>query len=184
MINVSGGDEMEKNIVNEIDPYKGIPGKYSLYTHEFFLHLLDERPKLFKNINVYWYPLNRMLGKSVSFENRNEIILPHVIFAGMNDRRMIGTSWESIVQADYRLRRYDVNEMKKLEVITDWFTEQYVKIGKCLYDPMHHDFMVDSKKRYSVIDENKRQCKYCGKIFEKRSNVGSKEVWFQIKETA
>jgi len=56
---------------------------------------------------------------------------------------------------------------KHVVEITDWFWDNYSKLGRCLWDGSHQRFMTNEEERYTYIDDNTRKCNWCGKTFEK-----------------
>lgn len=65
--------------------------------------------------------------------------------------------------------------------ITEWFWNEYVKSGRCIFDREHNGWWQGDQERYTQINKNSRKCKWCNQ-YQKRSirkvvSIKREEVW-------
>jgi len=156
--------EFLKAINPKSNPYNP---KYSQGTYTF-LH-----KNINKDIKIYFKNRNNITGNIITFNIRAIKYYPtQIYFMYKTDYKWQGISWFKIMSNKYETMDYSSLEMKEFEDITDWFCSEYIKIGRCLFDIEHINFLlgenhnyVGEKNRFETVDGIKK-CKWCGKVVE------------------
>lgn len=65
--------------------------------------------------------------------------------------------------------------------ITDWFWNEYLKVGRCIWDKSHNTWLMNDDDRFTYINKNSRRCNWCGqwqhREIEKRVKLERKSLW-------
>lgn len=154
-----------KDFVEKVNPkQKTYNPKYSEGTYKF-LHKNKNN-----NIKVYWRKKNNISGSVTNFDSSEMKFYPtQVYFMYEVNGDWLGTSWTNIMRNEYKVMDYSSFEMVEFEDITDWFIAEYVKVGRCLFDREHINFLlgenyeyVTDDQRFEVVDGVKK-CRWCRK---------------------
>lgn len=136
-----------KEYLEQINPnVESYNPKYSWGTY-IFLKRHNNR-----DIKVYWKKYSGFDGEEVKF-NKDNLLLHHVYFCFKSDGDLLGTTWQRICWNKYVLMDYS-NYEDIFEDITDWFFEEYLRIGRCLIDTEHNNFLINKDHSY-VQDEDR-----------------------------
>ena len=138
--------------------------KYSQGTYTF-LHKNKN-----KDIKIYWLNKNYVTGNIIAFNKRAIKFYPtQIYFMYKVNGDWLGTSWTNIMRNKYKVYDYSSWEMNEFEDITEWFFNEYSKIGRCLFDREHINFLlgenhnyVGEEGRFETVDGVK-YCRWCGK---------------------
>lgn len=185
--------------VNKIKPKENYSDKYSLLLYKF----------LYKNRNKFPFKYDfKILYDattdcfSPSFPKVQNMLIgglpineePHTFFGNRINSIICDTSKEIWCFNPWSVS-YHGGKTPEIINITDWFIETYIKIGRCLFDPEHCDFIMNPETRYSYditkSDVNSRTfsfycpdtikiCNWCGKTLHK---VIKEEVVVKTRET-
>ena len=154
--------------------------KYSEGTYKF----LNKYKK--KDIKVYWKKKNNWDGKETDF-SFDKVCTPQVFFIYEENSDYFGASWSQAMQNKYGIKDYTYM-ISEFDDITDIFLDKYLKIGRCVFDTTHLNFMLGENHNY-VGDENRfetidgiKKCKWCGKVIENDERVVSKIADSSISE--
>ena len=157
---------IDKEFLQLVNP-KIIPynPKYSEGTYTFLYRNRN------KGVKIYWKKKNNFSGDIVNF-NPSEVCSPQVYFMYKENGDWFGVSWYRIMSNEYKVLDYSSFEMDGFEDITDWFCDEYIKIGRCLFDVTHSNFLlgenhdyVSNEERFEMINGIKK-CRWCGKVVE------------------
>lgn len=73
---------------------------------------------------------------------------------------------------------------KDCEDITASFWPDYIKRGRCVFDPTHDGWLMNGESRFTKFGNNCR-CNWCGKWFRKKIKkivkIERKEIWEEVK---
>lgn len=147
----------DKNIYN---------AKYSEGTYRW----LNKYKK--KDIKIYWNKRSPVDGKITEFDFKNVAAYPtQIIFCYEEFGDLFGTQWNTIMRNSYKVVDYCLWK-DNFEDITDVFLKEYLKIGRCLFDKEHINFVLGKDHAY-VKDEERfeyingiKKCKWCGKVIK------------------
>lgn len=69
--------------------------------------------------------------------------------------------------------------IEKHKDVTDLFWSEYARIGRCLFDIDHEDFMLYTDDRYRSVNPYHRECKWCGRtqLLTERAVTKTRQVW-------
>jgi hypothetical protein len=154
---------ISKEYLKQINPNKKIyEAKYSEGTYKFLTKYKN------KDIRIYWNKRSMVDGSLVEF-NPLDVYSTHVYFMYEQNGDLFGTTWTNIMWNKYRVMDYSCWNRNEFEDITDIFLNTYLKIGRCMFDSEHINFMlgqnhsyVSKEERFEIVDD-KRKCKWCGK---------------------
>ena len=156
--------EFIKNINPKQNPYNT---KYSEGTYKFFNKYKS------KDLKIYWNKRSRFDGKITEFNAENISFYPtqiYFMYEELGD--LYGTTWSQVMQNKYKVSDYTHWDRNDFQDITEWFCNTYLKIGRCIFDNEHTNFLlgqnhgyVGDEERFEIIDEVKK-CKWCGKAIE------------------
>jgi len=156
---------IDKQFLQLINPKsKPYNPKYSQGTYAF-LH-----KNINKDIKIYWLNKNYVTGNITTFNRKAIKFYPtQIYFMYKINGDWLGTSWTKIMRNEYQVVDFSSWEMNEFEDITEWFCDEYVKIGRCLFDRGHTNFLlgenhnyVSNEERFEIVDGVK-YCKWCGK---------------------
>lgn len=70
--------------------------------------------------------------------------------------------------------------------ITAEFWADYLRIGRCIFDPNHTWGMIGDEARFSSLSPSKRRCNWCGATMHRhtRREVKTVETWSLVHEAA
>ena len=158
---------ISKEYLNQINP-NVIPynPKYSWGTYSFLKKYKN------KDIKVYWMKRNSINGKIIEFNKDSDLLFTRIYFCYNINGDFLGTSWRNICYNKYTLYDYTHYDKEWFVDITKWFMNKYLKIGRCMIDTTHINFIINKDHSY-VEDEDRfefifgmKNCKWCGKIVE------------------
>lgn len=64
--------------------------------------------------------------------------------------------------------------------ITQQFFDEYLMIGRCIFDRNHRMWWVGGDNQYSQVDECLRECKWCGQKLKKIVEYEPRERWITV----
>jgi len=154
---------INKEFLQAINPKeKPYNPKYSEGTYTF-LHRNRN-----KDVKVYWKKKDNINGDIVSFDP-SDIRSPQIYFMYRENGDWFGVSWYRIMSNKYKVLDYSSFEMDGFDDITEWFCNEYIRVGRCLFDSNHINFLlgenndyVGEHNRFEIIDGVK-SCRWCGK---------------------
>jgi len=154
-----------KEFLKEINPkQKSYNPKYSEGTYKF---LNDNNL-----IKVFWNKVSRINGEITNFDPSKIKFYPtQIYFIFDTTKSWLGTSWTNIMSNKYKLYSYEGLE-RNFKDITEWFCEEYLRIGRCLFDREHTNFLLGENHNYVSDDERFemlkgiKKCKWCGKVIK------------------
>jgi len=138
--------------------------KYSEGTYKF-LHKNKN-----KDIKIHWRKRNNFSGDIVAFDpSKIKFYSTQVCFMYKENGNWFGTSWANIMRNEHKLYDYSDWDREEFEDITEWFCDEYLRIGRCLFDSVHTNFLlgenhnyVNDSERFEIVDGIK-YCRWCGK---------------------
>lgn len=154
---------MNKEFLQLINPnVKPYNPKYSEGTYKFLHRNKD------KDVKAYWKKKNNIDGDIVAFNSSN-IYSSQIYFMYRENGDWFGISWQRIMSNEYKVLDYSSFEMDDFEDITEWFCEVYLRVGRCLFDTAHVNFLlgenhnyVTEEERFQVV-ESVKYCRWCGR---------------------
>lgn len=155
---------LSKKYLQQINPKQKIyNAKYSQGTYNFLKKHQN------KDITIYWDSEDNLSGCNIEF-NENKISSRQILFCFHNkNEEIFGTCWMNIMVNKYQLYDYSYQN-DTFQDITNWFFDNYLKIGRCLFDDNHVNFLlgenhnyVKDEERFNIINGHKT-CKWCEKI--------------------
>lgn len=171
--------ECDKVELNQIKPKeKGVSDKYSWQLYNYF-----KKNKF--NINSVKVIFDNSSWFDSSYvEFNKEDLNTMQIWIGYVDSEgwILGNSLNSIIGSSNKKYMQWANPWVKQHEhidITEWFWNEYIKIGRCIWDKPHNGWLMDDKERFEYIDEDTRKCNWCGLIQHKsiREEIKKFEVW-------
>lgn len=154
-----------KDFIKQINPKQQIyNAKYSEGTYKFLNKYKD------KDFKIYYNKQNRFDGNIIEFNQYKITFYPtqiYILYEEFGD--LLGTTWTAIMRNNYQLHDYTHWDRNNFQDITEWFCENYLKVGRCLVDTEHTNFLLGEKHAYVTNDErfeivnNIKKCKWCGK---------------------
>lgn len=155
--------------------------KYSWQLYRYF----EKNELSLGNIRVIYSKENIFNGESIELDknklNTNQIWIGNyeadgLWFHGNAIGTIIGCSREK-----YTVFANPWLKNKEIIDITDWFINEYIKIGRCIWDKSHTGWLKDDDNRFTYIDDNNRKCNWCGEVHHreiiKKIKIERKEVW-------
>jgi hypothetical protein len=172
--------------INQIKPkVKGQSDKYSWNLYNFLNKLYKKRDvgKYIKNqMEIVWLTNARWNGEHIEFD-------PNNLNKGLNQLLIIPLgiencrsfySMNSIMREGKAMEFALVWKKEELVNITDWFIENYIKDGRCVFDRNHDRWMQYTENRFTYVNST-RKCNWCGewhkKEIHKEVKIKRKEVW-------
>jgi len=157
---------LSKEYLNQINPNQNpYNGKYSHGTYRFLFNNKN------KDIKVYWKKTNYIDGEVTDFNQNNIRFYPtQIYFMYESNGDWLGVSWTIIMQNKYKVSDYTCFMSEdEFEDITEFFFSEYLRIGRCLFDQKHINFLlgkdynyVTKEERFETVDGIKK-CRWCGK---------------------
>ena len=154
-------NDFRKQVKPKQIPYNA---KYSEGTYAFLNKYKN------KDLKVYWKNTSQFDG-SVLELNQNNLYTTQVYFMYEETGDLYGARWSNIMHNDYRIMDYTCWDKNEFEDITEWFCETYLKIGRCLVDSSHNNFLlgkdhgyVTKEERFDNLIDGVKKCKWCGEI--------------------
>lgn len=188
------------NFVSKIKSKENYSDKYSLLLYKFLYKNRNKFPFKYDFKILYDATTNSF---NPSFPKVQNMYIgglpleeePHTFFGNRINSIICNTSKE-IWCMHLWSTSYHGGKTPQIINITEWFIENYIKIGRCLFDPHHTDFMMNTESRYTelllpnyvelanrgeqITDQNTKHCNWCGKTLHK---VIKEEVVIKTKET-
>jgi hypothetical protein len=142
------------------------------------------------DFRIYWHELSVADDSIVKFDPEKSLKPSHLYLMriypynqGMSGRRISDILGlrpnEKIETFCYDL----IVKQKHLVDITEWFWNEYVSSGRCLFNREHDDnyWWLGAETRYTQINKNSRKCNWCGehqrRRIEKEVKIERVEVW-------
>jgi len=144
------------DFLNKIKPkIKGVSDKYTWNLYKILSKYKN------KNIEIYYRNICEYQDRELNFPQDD--LSPNNVILSTRETKddLIGDKLMITMRegkfTEFWLNNYKHNHYK----ITDDFFNTYFKIGRCLLDPLHYDFMRNSEDRFNE-NENTRICNWCG----------------------
>ena len=157
---------LSKEYLNNINPNQNpYNAKYSHGTYRFLFNNKN------KDIKVYWKKTSYIDGEVTDFNKNNIRFYPtQIYFMYESNGDWLGVSWTRIMQNKYKVSDYTCFMSEdEFEDITEFFFSEYLRIGRCLFDQKHINFLlgkdynyVTKEERFETVDGIKK-CRWCGK---------------------
>jgi len=155
---------ISKEYLNQINPNQNpYNAKYSEGTYRF----LSKNKN--KDVKVYWRKKSYINGEITEFKTNNIRFYPTQIYF-MYDLcgDWLGTSWTNIMRNKYKVMDYSYFDKNEFEDISEFFFSKYLRIGRCLFDQEHINFLLGKDYNYVIKEERfefidgVKKCKWCG----------------------
>ena len=156
---------LSKEYLNQINPNQNpYNAKYSQGTYKF----LSKNKN--KDIKVYWKKTNSIDGETTDFNINNIRFYPtQIYFMYEVNGDLLGVSWIRVMHSMYKFMDYSYFGREDFEDITEFFFNKYLRIGRCLFDKEHINFLlgedynyVTEEERFEIVNGVKK-CKWCKK---------------------
>ena len=163
-----------ENLAEKIKPkVKGKSDKYSWNLYKW-VKKKGFYPK------VWFDTENRLNGEKLEFDKEN--FPTYQLWIGGSDKEGLwfyGSSLRSILSP--RCKEWANPWMANKHIdITDWFWNEYIKIGRCIWDKSHDGWLENADERFAYVG-NTRKCKWCGKWqakeIIKETTISRYDVW-------
>lgn len=127
--------------------------------------LIRKSDKYSSNLYKYLklYPNSRVY-KSVDIDNRTAM---KIVVGHKNNEAITGTTLDHILASNMYRHYWLYSEYGEYEDITEQFMNDYIRIGRCLWDKDHKGWMNGDEERFSYINDDERVCNWCGEIQHK-----------------
>lgn len=153
---------ISKEYLEKINPNKDTyNAKYSEGTYKF----LSKNKN--KDVKIYFRKKDKIDGKLLEF-NPTNVYSTQIYFMYEVNGDWLGTPWVNIMQNKYQVMDYTNFDRDEFEDITDTFLDTYLKIGRCMFDNKHINFLlgkdhayVSNEERFTEKDGHKT-CLWCG----------------------
>lgn len=158
---------MNKEFLKNIKPQ--VTGKSDKYSWGIYKYLMQlDREGKIEDCKVMWYRRSQWDSRIITeFEERKDHILNH-IFLLTNHGGLIGVNCGRVMQGKTENFFYEAFGPDNFKDITEWFEKEYTIKGRCLFDEQHDTWFIGAENRYSIQDENKKVCTWCGCTLEKK----------------
>jgi hypothetical protein len=144
---------------------KGESDKYSYNLYKLLSNL--DKEKLLHQTKIYWLHHSRWDGEHLPFDPKNLNIRQLILTP--YDTHSVGYFMDSVLHKGTKAERYALPYKKeKMMDITQWFIDTYAKIGRCIFDYKHIGWFYGDENRYKNINENHKECNWCGQLLKKR----------------
>lgn len=146
-------------------------GKYSPLLYKFLTSL---KAKKFGYNRIY--KCGSVQNRSVRYDKllMNKVIIGSEISDGCVSGRTLGSILRGARGDATQVFCFSVEGYNMLD-ITEHFFAEYERIGRCIWDQDHTNYMVDSDKRFTMLSEIERLCNWCGKHF-----VGERKEYIKV----
>jgi hypothetical protein len=129
--------------------------------------------------NFYKYIKKHGVNQRILFDGRDgKPIHPMNIYV-LN--RTIGNTLLEIMTGHGINYDFSMYLLNKYTDITEQFCKQYLRQGRCMFDPEHNGWWLGDESRFTMINKNSKRCRWCGKHLRrnivKHVNVQRKETW-------
>jgi hypothetical protein len=173
---------------SKVKPAKArVSDKYSWNLYRFFRFLEKEgvkHPSM--DYKILYYKKSPVDGSIVEFKPTESLHAGHIFITkvypsdqGTASRRIseiFGMSPNKRIE----FYCYDFSlESKHIVDITEWFWDEYVKHGRCIFDREHIGWWQGDDVRFTTIGQDTRRCNWCGEVQEKTVEevVVKQEKW-------
>lgn len=168
--------------LSAIKPKGNISDKFSLQLFRY----IKKNPRCNE---VYFYKKNFFDGEVMELDKESGLNMNQVViglgreFYGGVKGSVSGTKLSTIMGVSndkYTVFSFYLYDADDFIDITEWFWEQYKKIGRCLFDRAHSRWYQGDKDRFTYVN-NTRKCNWCGewqrKEIEKEVQIRRVEKW-------
>lgn len=155
--------------------HNGKSDKYSWQLYQYIVKNFKHTKDL-KNIQVFFNNQDRFSGEKIAF-NKDDIRLSQIVVGTRHntdrDKVVSGNNLSTIMGASknkYTSWSYHPIagwENEQFEDITVWFWDEYIKLGRCLFDKGHNGWWQGEEDRFIYVN-NTRRCDWCGQWQEKK----------------
>ncbi|MBT2759933.1 hypothetical protein [Paenibacillus sp. ISL-20] len=139
---------------------KGESNKYSWNLYKFLSKIVKKNEYIDSQLRIYWNHHSRWDGEHLPFNtdlsNGMQIIIDP--YGNKSSGYFMNTV---LRKGNCELYSLCVWKKEDLLDITDWFFDEYEKIGRCIFDPDHNGWMLGTDGRYTYVN-NTRKCNWCG----------------------
>lgn len=162
------------DLLEKIKPaVKGKSDKYSWFLYNWI------KKNKFLDLTVWFDTRSILDGKETNFDKKN-IHIGQIWIGSAESGWFHGSRLGSILGGKYQT--WANPWMKNTHIdITEWFWEEYLKDGRCIWDRNHDRWIADDENRYIYINNNSRKCRWCGewqyREIKKEIKIKRSEVW-------
>lgn len=150
-------------------------------------NIYDIKPKNVKtsdkySSNLYKYFKENPDVRVFKSKNKNNRSVTEILIGNSNKEAVTGTTLRHILIDDFKQWYILYSEYGEYEDITKTFMSEYIRIGRCVWDTTHDNWMIDSKNRFTNTNENERVCNWCGEVQRKKEVVKIDYEWDNLHE--
>lgn len=164
--------------INQIKPKtKGKSDKYSWQLYEY----LRRNKYDITNTKVFFNTKSWFDGSKLEFDKSN-LILRQIWIGYDDDGWFDGNNLNTIISQSKEKYEIFANPWIKNNYIdiTNWFWNEYIIIGRCIWDREHNRRLLNDENRFTYVN-NTRKCNWCGqwqhREIEKIVEIKREEKW-------
>lgn len=157
----------------------------TLYSESFDIYKI--KPKNINksdkySANLYKYfkenPNSRVF-KSKNVDNRSAT---KILIGEANEEAITGTTLNHILTDNFNKWYMLYSEYGEYEDFTETFINEYIRIGRCVWDEEHSGWMRGDDNRFNYNNENERICNWCGEVQRKKEVLKIDYEWGKLHE--
>lgn len=113
---------------------------------------------------------------------RGDIFIGTIYEGWVHGSRLVDILQGRITTAAFLPRQDGYCDPSNAIDITEWFWTEYVRIGRCLFDHDHGNFIQDADGRYEVHSDREKTCHWCGARLELHHETVTNTIdqWRQV----
>ena len=175
---------------SKVKPQKSkLSDKYSWNLYRVFKFLEKEgqrSPSM--DYRIFYYEKSPLDGHIVGFNPQESLHAGHCFIAKIypHDQGTASIRMSEVLgmtpnqRIDFYCYDFSLDRNHLLD-ITDWFWNEYVKSGRCIFDREHNGWWKGGETRFTQINRNSRKCNWCNqhqkRDIKKIVTIERKEVW-------
>lgn len=150
-------------------------------------NIYDIKPKNVKtsdkySANLYKYFKKNPNSRVFKSKNKNNISSTEILIGKANDEAITGTTLSHILTDDFKKWYILYSEYGEYEDVTENFMNDYIRIGRCIWDKTHSGWVMGDEKRFTYTNKNERVCNWCGEVQRKKEVVIIDYEWDNLHE--
>lgn len=168
--------------IEKIKPkVKGESDKYSWNLYNFLQRKFkgDIGRYVQKQLEIHWLHNSRWDGSFLEF-NPEDIRVNQLLIIPLGKNHGRSFFELSTILREGKATEFSLPYSWETTDITKWFTETYIRDGRCIFDRNHNSWLRNTENRFTYVN-NTRKCNWCGewhkKEIHKQVKIERKEVW-------
>lgn len=134
--------------------------------------------KKYPNSKVYYDKINSFTDNEQMY-NKDNLTKNDVIIGNICENSIVGVTLSQLLMKVPSMQFWYGGAKKTHVDITNQFFNDYIEIGRCLFDSTHDGWLRNTDNRFTYINDEQRKCNWCGieQHKEKKEVVKIIEKW-------